>query len=75
MKSYGYMKEWRKRNDNSKKNRYKIWKVWVKNCGNSWCHKILVLLGLANSPSFEFYYVWYSILDRGSNISCNEKEV
>ena len=35
--------------------RYELWKEWQKNCRNPWLHKILVLLGLAKSPTFEYY--------------------
>lgn len=35
--------------------RYELWKEWQKNCRNPWLYKILVLLGLAQSPTFEHY--------------------
>ena len=34
--------------------RFKVWNDWRKNCTNTWWHKLMVLLGLHNSPSFEF---------------------
>ena len=30
------------------------WWYWAKRCNNDWKYKILVLLRLAHSPSFEF---------------------
>ena len=36
--------------------RYKKWKDWQKHNINSRFYKLLVLIGLAHSPSFE---VWY----------------
>lgn len=35
--------------------RYELWKEWQKNCRNPWLHKILVLLGLAKSPTFKYF--------------------
>ena len=37
--------------------RFELWKDWYRHCTNSPVYKILVLLRLANSPSFENYIV------------------
>lgn len=40
--------------------RLKLWYQWQKRCVNPWYHKLLVLLGIVKSPTFEmnlgFYY-------------------
>lgn len=36
------------------KRHYQRWKRWEKDCLNNKPYKIMVLLGLRNSPSFEF---------------------
>lgn len=36
----------------------KLWREWVKNCSNDWTHKILVLLKLRKSPTFEMYKIF-----------------
>ena len=40
------------------KSRLEIWKDWCKHCTDGRIHKILVLFGLAHSPSFEFIYIY-----------------
>jgi hypothetical protein len=35
--------------------RFELWKDWYKHCTNRRIYKILVLIGLANSPSFNMY--------------------
>ena len=42
----------------NKVSRFKHWNSWRKNCLNSGFYKLLVLLGLANSPTFEMYFGW-----------------
>ena len=37
--------------------RFKVWKDWYKHCTKGRIYKILVLFGLAHSPSFEFRYI------------------
>lgn len=32
---------------------FKLWNKWRKNCLNGWFHKIMVLLGLRYSPTFD----------------------
>jgi hypothetical protein len=36
--------------------RYALWKDWCKHCTNSRFYKLLVLIGLAHSPTFEMHY-------------------
>ena len=36
----------------------KLWRIWAKRCTNGWSHKILVLLKLRHSPTFEMYKVF-----------------
>ncbi len=41
---------------------FRRWKKWKKNCLNGWVHKLLVLLGLSFSPTFE-----WTLLDEEEN--------
>lgn len=34
---------------------YELWKEWRKNFRGPWLHEVLVLLGLAKSPTFEYF--------------------
>jgi len=34
---------------------FKRWNLWRKNCVNGWTHKLLVLIGLQHSPTYELY--------------------
>ena len=36
--------------------RFILWQSWAKHCLNGWFYKLLVLLGLAHSPTFEIYF-------------------
>lgn len=36
--------------------RWNIWKNWYKRCTNGRVHKIFVLFGIINSPTFEMAY-------------------
>ncbi|MBR5780407.1 MAG: hypothetical protein IKY27_00290 [Bacteroidales bacterium] len=39
----------------------KVWNLWRKKSTNSWGYKLLVLLGLANSPTFVVDKVFYNL--------------
>lgn len=36
--------------------RFKTWNNWRKRSANNWFYKLLVLLGLVQSPSFHMYF-------------------
>lgn len=35
--------------------RFKLWNRWRKNSLNNWTHKLLVLFGLVESPTFALF--------------------
>lgn len=37
-----------------------LWNQWQKRNMNSSYYKLLVLLGIVHSPTFEMYYIWPS---------------
>lgn len=54
-------------------NRIRVWNMWRKNNLNGSIHKILVLLGLRTSPTFDFFRS-FDVLSKYFTLRKGEKE-
>lgn len=48
--------------------RYKVWLAWQKRHLGTRFYKLMVLLGIIKSPTFEHFYGWYKAMEENGQL-------